>query len=121
MHTWGRSNEVVLMRQTMAAGVGLHISILAWAVFVVTTDLVAAAAFMIGVFSALVTLGLVVSCCIEQHSDRVVGWLWRSRYKLPQVGRRDLPPSRCALCHHALQQTGGLRVCSKCDLVRSNT
>lgn len=107
------------MRESVAAVVGMHIAFVAWAVFAVATGMLAAASFMIGIFAVVVTIGLWTSVFIEDHSDRVVGWMWRSIDRLPHKRKGDAPPSRCALCHKSLQRAGDLRVCLKCDLVRT--
>ncbi len=108
------------MRQWALAAMGTGIALAAWLVFTLGSGLVAAAAFMTGIFAVLVTLGIMLARFVESHSDRAIGWMWRSLSRFDLTHRRNEDSSRCALCRKPMELAGGLRVCVECDLVRTN-
>lgn len=85
---------------------GTAAALIALGVHRASAGMVAAAAFMLALFLAAVTVGCIVATAIER---REASW--------SPAGRRKRDATTCRSCGQSMQERGSIRVCPRCDRI----
>lgn len=107
----------MIFQPTRVAVSGAGIALAAGLVFVFGDGLFQASALIVGIFTGLVTVGVLIGCFVEQGLDGVLGFFWRVFSRL-ELRRRDRQATSCALCRKPLEVAGSIVVCLECDLLQ---